>query len=72
MKNFEETITFDLKYKINKKNRLWFLNYCLISEQEKQAEWETRGIRKSHSKNVKFLSTLITRVSYGYDLFSKV
>ena len=64
-KTFEKYILFQLKYKIkSKKDKLPFLKYCLLNEEEKQYNWKTRNIKKEHSKNVKLLKTLITKLQY--------
>lgn len=63
---FQETIKYDLEYRISKKNHASYISYALLNEQEKQSEWETREIRKNHSKNVRFLQSMLTHITYWF------
>lgn len=67
--SFENEIIFETE-RVPKKQKLQFLKYCKICEEEKQSRGETRDIRKEHSKKVQIIDTLIVRLQYTWNLTS--
>ena len=54
-------INYQLSLLKSLKNKICYLKYCILSEQNKQYLWETRDIRKIHSKNIRFLQNYIAK-----------